>query len=58
MTAFVLLAGLLSIVWMVLRASNIVPGPQEQGEVIVVTAIWVALFILVSLVGFYSTRRQ
>jgi ethanolamine permease len=57
-TAFVLLAGLLSIVWMVLRAANIVPGPQEQGEVIVVTAIWVVLFILVSLVGFYSTRRQ
>ncbi len=57
-TAIVLLAGLLSIVWMVVRATKLIPGPAQQGEVIGVIAIWVALFTLVSAIGFYSTRRQ
>jgi hypothetical protein len=57
-TAIVLLAGLLSIVWMVVRATKLIPGPAEQGEVIGVIAIWVVLFTLVSAIGLYSTRRQ
>jgi ethanolamine permease len=55
-TCVFLLAGLLSLVWMVLRATKIFPGPSTSGEVFIVGAIWVALFFLVSFVGFYSTR--
>ena len=56
-TALVLLAGLLSLVWMVARASNAVPGPANTGEILAVGGIWVVLFILVSIVGYNSTRR-
>jgi ethanolamine permease len=57
-TAAVLVTGLLSLVWMVLRATNVIPGPSFPEEILAVTVVWVVLFILVSVVGFYSTRRQ
>ncbi len=57
-TGVVLLAGLLSLVWMVLRATKVLPGAPTSAEVLVVGAIWTALFFLVSFVGFYSTRRR
>ena len=56
-TALVLLAGLLSLVWMAARASNAVPGPTDTGEILAVGGIWVVLFMLVSIVGYKSTRR-
>ena len=55
-TAGVLLAGLLSLVWMVVRATNVLPGPAGAMEVAAVGAIWVVLFLLVSLVGLQSTQ--
>ena len=57
-TAPLLVASLLSLVWMVLRAANLIPGLPFQTEIVIVTAVWVVLFILVSAVGLYSTRRQ
>jgi hypothetical protein len=57
-TAPLLVAGLLSLVWMVLRATNLIPGLPFHVEILVVTVVWVVLFILVSAVGLYSTRRQ
>jgi hypothetical protein len=51
-----LLAGLLSLVWMVVRATNVLPGPAGAIEVAAVGAIWVVLFLLVSLVGLQSTQ--
>jgi hypothetical protein len=57
-TSGVLLAGLLSLVWMVLRATHVVAGPPATAEILGVTLVWLALFILVSIVGLYSTRRR
>ena len=57
-TAPLLVAGLLSLVWMVLRATNVIPGLPFRAEILAVTGVWVILFILVSAVGLYSTRRQ
>jgi Amino acid permease len=57
-TAAVMLAGLASLVWMVLRAMNVISGPPAPLEILLVTAVWVLLFILVSAVGFLSTRRS
>ena len=57
-TAPLLVAALLSLVWMVLRATSLIPGPPFHAEIIVVTAVWTILFILVSAVGLYSTRHQ
>jgi hypothetical protein len=57
-TAPLLVAGLLSLVWMVLRATNVIPGIPFSAEILAVTVVWVILFILVSAVGLYSTRRQ
>jgi hypothetical protein len=57
-TGVVLAAGLGSLVWMVLRATKVLPGAPTPAEVFVVGAIWTALFFLVSFVGFYSTRRR
>ena len=56
-TAAVLLAGLLSLVWMVARATNVIPGLPDQAEILVVGGIWAVLFILVSIVGYHSTVR-
>jgi amino acid transporter len=55
-TVVVLLAGLLSLVWMVFRATGVLPGPAGKIEVGAVGAIWVILFVLVSLIGLQSTR--
>jgi ethanolamine permease len=57
-TAPLLAAGILSLFWMVLRATNVLPGPPFPTEILAVTAVWTLLFILVSAVGLYSTRRQ
>jgi hypothetical protein len=57
-TAAILVAGLLSLVWMILRATNVIPGPPAEVEILLAIAVWGALFILVSVVGFYSTRPQ
>ena len=54
-TAVVLLIGLLSLVWMVFRATNLLPGPVGTLEVAAVGIIWSVLFLLVSLIGFRST---
>ena len=56
MTAVVLLVGLLSLVWMVARASNFLVGPVGKMELTAVIAIWAILFLLVSWVGFSSTQ--
>ena len=57
-TGALMLVGLLSLVWMVLRAADVVPcvGSQET-EVALVVVIWSILFVLVSVVGFLSTRH-
>jgi ethanolamine permease len=57
-TSGVLLAGLLSLVWIVLRATHLVDGPPATAEILGVTLVWAALFILVSFVGLRSTRRR
>ncbi|MCU1274665.1 MAG: ethanolamine transporter, partial [Bryobacterales bacterium] len=54
-----LLIGILSLVWMILRARGIVPGVfSEAAEVTSITAIWVVLFLVVSAVGLLSTRNN
>jgi amino acid transporter len=58
LTAAVLLSALLSLVWMVVRATNLLPGPVGRIEIAAVTAIWVVLFVLVSLIGLHSTRSR
>lgn len=55
-TAVVLLTGLLSLAWMVIRATNVLLGPVTNIELTAVTAIWVVLFLMVSWIGFDSTR--
>lgn len=53
-----LLAGILSLVWMILRARSVVPSLfSEAAEVASVTALWALLFVLVSAVGLMSTRN-
>jgi ethanolamine permease len=56
LTAAVLLAAVFSLVWMVARATNLIPGVAGQVEILAVGGIWVLLFIMVSLVGYSSTR--
>jgi amino acid transporter len=57
-TALVLLAGLLSLVWMVARATKLFPGEVGRTEVAIVGTIWGVLFLLVSLVGLQSTKPR
>ena len=55
----VLLAGILSLVWMILRARDIVPGVfSERAEVTSVTLLWALLFVVVSAVGLMSARNH
>jgi amino acid transporter len=56
-TGVVLLAGLLSLLWMVARASNLIPGAPTPREVLIVILVWAALFAVVSCFGLFSTRR-
>lgn len=57
-TGVVLFIGLLSLVWMVARAANLIGGAVTPLEVWSVTAVWIVLFSLVSYLGFFSTRRK
>jgi amino acid transporter len=51
--------GILSLVWMILRARGVVPGLfSEKAEVTSVIALWSLLFFLVSAVGLLSTRNN
>ncbi len=54
-----LLVGVLSLVWMILRAVGIFPAFfPESVEVSLVGVLWATLFILVGAVGFLSTRKN
>ncbi len=55
-TGAMMLLGLLALVWMVLRAVEVLPVlVSERMEVTLMVALWAALFFLVSAVGLYST---
>jgi ethanolamine permease len=55
----VLFAGILSLIWMILRARGVVPGVfSERVEVTLVTLLWALLFVLVSAVGLTSARNH
>ncbi len=54
-----LLLGLVSVVWIILRARGVLAARlAEAAEVWIVVALWAALFILVSAVGLLSTRTN
>ena len=54
-----LVAGILSLVWMILRARGLVRGVfSEAAEVAAVTLLWGFLFMLISAVGLMSTRNH
>jgi ethanolamine permease len=54
-----LLAGILSLVWMILRARGAVRGIfSEAGEVVSITLLWSFLFALVSAIGLMSARHH
>jgi hypothetical protein len=55
----VLLIGILSLFWMILRARNVVPAVfSEITELTLVTLVWASLFLLVSAVGLLSARHH
>jgi hypothetical protein len=55
----VLFAGILSLIWMILRARGVLPGVfSERVEVTLVTLLWALLFVLVSAVGLTSARNH
>jgi len=54
-----LMLGTLSLAWMSLRAMNLLPVlGNERLEVTMILVIWTALFVVIGLVGYRSTRRQ
>jgi ethanolamine permease len=54
-----LLAGILSLVWMILRARGILTGAlSEAAEVACVIVLWSLLFVLVSAIGLMSARNH
>ncbi len=54
-----LVVGLLSLVWMILRARGVVPGVfSEATEVLFITLLWGFLFVLVSIMGLMSARNH
>jgi ethanolamine permease len=54
-----LAAGILSLVWMILRARGVVRGVlPEATEVALVTLLWGFLFVLVSAIGLMSARNH
>ncbi len=58
LTGPLLLVGVLSLVWMILRAVGALPGVlPEAAEIVITVAVWAVLFILISLIGFLSTTR-
>ncbi len=59
LTGPTLLIGVLSLVWMILRAVGFVrPMLPEAVEISLVCVVWTVLFVLVTAVGFLSTRRN
>ena len=59
LTGPALLLGVLSLVWMILRAVGLVRAVlSEKVEIALVAVVWTALFLLVTVVGFLSTRRN
>ncbi len=56
-TGPLLLLGLLSLAWMVLRAVHVLPVfVSEAAEVTLAVGVWAVLFVVICLVGFFSTR--
>jgi ethanolamine permease len=56
-TGPLLLLGLLSLAWMLLRAVHVLPVfVSEATEVTLAVGVWAVLFVVISLVGFLSTR--
>jgi ethanolamine permease len=56
-TGPLLLLGLLSLAWMLLRAVRVLPVfVSEAAEVTLAVGVWAVLFVVISLVGFLSTR--
>jgi hypothetical protein len=54
-----LVAGILSLVWMILRARGTVRGVfSEATEVAAITLLWGFLFVLVSAIGLMSARNH
>jgi hypothetical protein len=54
-----LLAGILSLVWMILRARGTLSGLlSEANEVACVIVLWTVLFVLVSAIGLMSARNH
>jgi amino acid transporter len=52
-------AGILSLVWMILRARGLAPAvAPERTELAYMTLLWVLLFLLVSAVGLMSARNH
>ena len=59
LTAPLLVAGALSLGWMILRALQVLPAMMpEKLEVTVTVALWTVLFILISFNGLFSTQRK
>ena len=59
LTGPLLLVGVLSLLWMILRAAGVVPRLlPEAAEIWLVGLVWAVLFVLISAVGFLSTRRN
>ena len=58
LTGPALLIGVLSLGWMILRAAGLVRSVLTEGvEVLLACAVWAVLFVLISAVGFLSTRQ-
>ncbi|HYM13497.1 MAG TPA: amino acid permease [Bryobacterales bacterium] len=54
-----LLLGLLSVIWMILRALGLIRSVlPEPVEILLVGLIWALLFVLISALGFASTHRN
>jgi amino acid transporter len=57
LAAPLLLLGMVSLLWMVLRATGIIPPMfAERNEILLFGGLWVALFFVLSLVGLLSTH--
>lgn len=54
-TAVILAGGIVSLVWMALRATGVIAGAPATGELMVIVGLWTVLFIVLSMVGLAST---
>ena len=51
--------GILSLIWMILRARNVVPAVfSDAAELAAITLLWALLFVVVSAVGLLSARHH